>query len=303
MANQVGKNIKYYDGSTWKTDRDVTEDDIKEYINLLWQDEVFPMFVDQHPEYYTEVGYFDSYIATGTASASLSGATLTTTSSIFTSSMADQKLYIYNSTDETSTYITGYTSGTEVTVNDTDISDWAGDTIYVLGSVFTFGGDATDLWTPISIGIKYSSGDVYYREAEQEVSQNLRRIGSEVGSKASPKWYNTTATVGGVLTTAVGIFPKFDEKLDDAIRVEYTAKPGDLGDANAPHLPVSLPLIDGATAWAYDQKGEETKADRYWKKYEQRLALTLATWRPDRPRKARKMRVSHGSTLRRLRLR
>ena len=294
MANQVGKTIKYYDGSTWKTSRDVTEADIKEYINLLYQDEVFPMFANEYPRYFKEIGYFDSWIATGVASTGLSGSTLVATTGIFTSAMADQKLYVYNSTLGETTSITAYTNSTTVTVADSDISSWDGSTIWILGQEFSFGGDGTNLWTPLDVRVLYDSSSSDMRVASHTQEEDIFRTGSEVGSKALPEWYDTSVSVDGNLETAIGIWPKMDTKLSKAIRVTYIAKPGDLADGDIPRLPVSLPLIDGATAWAYEQKGgdETRKSMMYWDRYQKRLGLALQNWRPDRTNTPQKIRIS-----------
>jgi hypothetical protein len=301
MANQVGKTIKYYDGSTWKTGRDVTEADIKEYINLLWQDEVFPLFVNENPSYYRKTSTFDSWIASGTAATGLSGSTLVATTSIFTSSMADQRLYVYNADLDESTYITAYTSATTVTVNDTDISDWDGDSIYVLGQEFSFGGDGTDLWTVTGVSLLYSSADTRYREAAKTQREDIFVTGYETGSKVYPEWYDTSVLVSDAWQTAIGVWPKMDAKLSKAIRIERTAKPGTLGDSDSPRLPVSLPLINGATAWAFRQKGgDETKrAMEFQKLYEGGVNLALQNWRPDRGVTARKIRTSQNHLRRR----
>ena len=54
--------------------------------------------------------------------------------------------YVVNTTDGDSRHITGYTSGTTVTVDSDIDDDWDGDTIYVFTGIYTFGGDATDIY-------------------------------------------------------------------------------------------------------------------------------------------------------------
>lgn len=292
MANQVGKNIKYYDGSTWKTGKDVTEADIKEYINYLYEDEAFPAFVNRYPSYFQKTSLFNSWIATGTADAGLSGSTLVATGGIFTNSMANERLKVYNSTDGESATITAFTSSTTVTVDNTDISGWSGDTLYVLGQEFSFGGDGTDLWTVDDVEVKYTDSATRYTAADRTERENIYVRGDETGNKISPFWYTTTIDVSGTLTSAIGVFPKFDNKVTNAIRVIRTAKPGDMGDSDRPRLPVSKPLIDGATAWAWEQRGNLKHGQYYMAKYERGLALALQNWRPDRSNTPRKMKVA-----------
>lgn len=301
MANQVGKTIKYYDGSTWKTGRDVTEDDIKEYINLLWQDEVFPLFANEYPWFFKKTSTLDSWIANGTADAGLSGSTLVATTSIFTSSMADQRLYVYNATADETTFITGYTSATTVTVDDTDISDWSGGSIYVLGQEFSLGGDGVDTWAVTNVGLLYNTSDTRYRKAIKASEEDIFTTGYEVGSQSDAQWYDTSVLVSDTWQTAVGVWPKMDTKITNAIRVERTAKPGTLGDSDTPRLPVSLPLINGATAWAFRQKGgdEAKRALEFQKLYEGGVNLALQNWRPDRGTTARKVKVSKNHLRRR----
>lgn len=291
MAQQVGKNIKYYnDTDGWKTTRDITEADIKQHLNWLYRDDMFPEFVTQYPHSFREKGLLNSWIASGTAAAGLTDSTLTATTEIFTSSMANLQLYVVNTTDDSSTYITGYTSTTEVTVNDDDISDWSGDAIYIIGQEFTFGGDAANLWDIESVGVKYNSTDTSYRKATPMDKDDIFQDGGETGSEASPVWYPTSVVVSSAQNAAVGIYPKLQNKFSEAIEIEYSGKVSDLTDDVAPTLPVSVPLIYGATAWAFRQKQDHESADVWEAKYEMAKKRAISRWRPkskDGPRRIR----------------
>jgi hypothetical protein len=302
MANEVGSTLRYYnrDTLTWSTGTDVSESDIKAIINMLYQDEVFPRFVQEHPSYYKKTGYFNSWITTGTVDATATSTTLVATSSIFTNSMADQRLYVYNSTDGASAIIEGYTSGTTVTV-DTDISSWVGDTIYVLGQEFSFGGDGTDHWTTTEVSMKYDTSTTVYTPAVKVEQEHLFVSGNEVGNELSPQYYDTTLLISSVWTSGLGVFPKFDTKITNAIRVVRTAKPGVLGDSDSPRLPVTLPLINGAIAWAKRQMGggEFREYQDYQALYKAGIEESLRNWRPDRSNFPKIIRTSSRMKFRR----
>jgi len=304
ITNQVGSNIKLYKLATdaWIDDSDVTEGEIKQFVNLLYRDDLFPEFVNDYPDYFKKSSLLDSWIATGTGDAASTASTLVLTTSVFTNQMADQGLFIYNETDGVSTYVTGFTSATTVTVNATDMDTWVGDSVYIIGQEFTLGGDGIDSWTVERVRIKYSEGAQYRDVAHEEDYKDLSRYGFETGHEGEPKYYETAVNVADVLTTGIGVWPKLDTKITGAIRIDRAAKPADLGDTDRPRLPVSLPLVDGATAWAFEKKGDYGIADKWWRRYEMHKANAIRNWRPDRTSKARKIRISSNSYIRKRRL-
>jgi len=292
FKRRVGKNIGYYtDANGWSgTSTDVTEADVGELVNDIYRNELFPLFATQYPQDFTQTGTANSWIANGTANAGLTGDTITTTGSVFTNSMVG--LWLYNSTDASTAQITIYNSATSVDVNDTDISDWSGDSVYVLGQKFSFGGDLGDLYTVKSVGFKYNTTNDFYTTSEIRSETDLFRYGNEVGSEAFPRVYLTTLTVGGVLVGGIGILPAYQTKITDAIRITYVKKPTVLSaDSDTVRLPVDTPLIYGATARAFEYKKEYDKAAYWSSKFELSKPRAVSQYRPLSVSRGNKMRL------------
>lgn len=279
LQERVGKNHKYYDGSSWITGADLTQEDIQDFINEIYLLEVAPKFQVQYPHIFRQTAQADSWISTGTAGAGLSGSTLTATTSIFTNAMVG--LWVYNDTEDEKTKITGYTSDTEVTVENSDISDWSGDTVYVLGQEFAIGGDATDIISVESVGVKMQSSDSYFKKAKERVKEDYIQSGYETISKTNPLYYLTSVDVNGTATTAIGILPQFEEKISNAIEIDYVARPDALSsDTDKTILPNDSAIISGATMRGFEKRQDSQRAS-YWRGvYQQDIRTMLSTYRP-----------------------
>jgi hypothetical protein len=281
IQKRVGKNIKRFDDTSgWKASpADVSQNDVKELINETYLEDLAPLFINKYPQDFRTIARADSWIATGTVDAASTSTTLVTTTAIFTNSMVG--LYVYNSDLTTSAKITDFTSSTTVTVDITIGNTWDGDTIWVLGQEFSFGGDASDIYQLESIGIKYSSAATYYKKATIINKPALFREGWEIGGETSPFAYLTTLNIGDVLTSGVGISPQFTAKISEAIEISALVRPPALSaDGDIPRLPVASALIAGATARAFANKHDFDKA-AYWEKlYAKKTLESVARYIP-----------------------
>jgi len=282
LKKAVGKIIKYYSVSGgWLTNRDVTEDDIGEMINQTYRDELFPMFTTQYPFYFRQVGYADSWIATGTSSVASTGTTLVATTSIFTNGMVG--LYVWNDTDKELAIIDEYTSGTTVELDTTIGDTWDGDVLYVLGQEFVLGGDAADIYTVEAVGLKYKSTDQYYViTGNPRPKFDLFQSGGETFSQSDPQLYLTTSTTStSDFVDTLGVLPAFDKKVEKAIELTYIAKPTTLAaTGDIPRLPVDQPLIWGAVSKAFLQKQQFKEAALFEQKYEKAKRESISRFRP-----------------------
>lgn len=306
LAQQVGKNINYYnDTDGWLTGRDVTEAEIKGHINFLYTNELFELVQKQYPEFYRTIGKGDSWLASGTVDATATGTTLVATSSIFTNNMVNSHtpLTIYNETDDESVTISGYTDGTTVTVS-AAIDTWIGDTIYVLGQEFIVGGDAYDVYSIQQVRVKYKATDTSWIQATKRDYLDYYQRGTEVANVDAPAYYQTTLKdANDSYNTTIGFFYPFDAKIEDAILLVYTERPGDMGDSTKPRIPSDLPLVSGATSWAFAKKGMDSMVS-YWEgKYQQHKKQMIARYSPDqhseivRPRIARRYAAIKNRTI------
>lgn len=297
LKKKVGKKIKYYDDTNgWKTGRDVTEDDIGEFINEVYIEELFPAFAARYPHMFRQTGYLDSWIVSGTVHSSSTGSTLIATSSIFTNGMVGLK--VYNETDEETVEITGYTSGTTVTIDTTIDDTWDGDTIYIIGKEFSFGGDATDLFSVESISVKYDSADTTYNKAELRELEDLYPVGDEIGTQSNPFSYLTVIKTSSGLKQGFGVFPQLDEKVSKAIFINYIAKPVALSaDGDIPIIPTQSSLICGATVKCFENMQNFSKANYWLGKYELAQKRDLSRYRPKTSSRLRKIRISGNAYL------
>lgn len=281
---RVGKNIKYYsDSAGWLTTRDVTETDIGDYINEVYTEELFPLFASRWPHMFRQTTLFDSWIMTTTVAAGTVDQTLViATSANVAFSNAMEGLLVYNETQDDSALLKTFVDTDEFTVDSSyDLDDWtAGDTIYVLGQEFAFGGDSTDLFTIERIKIKYTS-TASYKIARVSNKPDLFVTGQESFSKSFPEVYQTAVQDAGTIYPAIGILPKMDAKVGDAIEVDYIAKPSAMSSATAiPIIPVQESMICGGTMKAYEKKQDMRMATYWMNKYELAKVRDISRYRP-----------------------
>jgi hypothetical protein len=260
----------------------VTETSTNTKISNVYFQEVFPLLSDKFPtEFKQETYRFPTYTASGTVDSSSTGDSLVTTTSIFTNDM--EGFEVENATDDEKATIETYTSGTAVTL-ETDIDDdWDGDTIYILGNEFTFGGDTTDLKEIIRVEVKYASTDTTYRVCEKRRQEGVIRVGNETVPKTSPIWYPTMVDISGAPYRGFGILP-FPDSYAGKIKVTYVERPPELDDdSDVPLLDivgVSQLIVDNVTAWALRIKKEFDEADRHQMDYEKNLKRLVMSFKP-----------------------
>ena len=281
LKKMVGKNLKRYsDTNGWSmSNADVTEADIGELINLTYQDELVPLYVNKFPQNFRKTVRANSWIATGTANAGLTGSILTTTSSIFQNSMVG--LYAYNDTDKSKSKIIAYTSGTSVTLQASNIASWSSDAISILGQEFSLGGDASNTYTVESVSIKYNTTDTYYRKLTFVEKPRIFERGYEVGYQSSPLGYLTSLNIGGVLTSGIGILPGFQKKITAAIEADVLITPAKLTlSGDIPRLPVDNALVAGATKKGFEMKHDFDKANYWQTQYEILTRRSVSRYTP-----------------------
>lgn len=280
LKERVGKNLKYYnDTDGWKTDRDVTETDIGEFVNEIYTEELFPLYASRYPHLFRQTGYLNSWLDSFTVSASSTSTTLVSGTSVFTNGMVG--LTLYNETDDEYAVIDSYTNATTVTLDTTIGDTWDGDTVYILGQVFTFGGDAVDLFTVESISLRYNSTDINISKAEMRDEEDVYFTGDEIGSQSRPLVYLTSVNTATGLQAGFGILPKFTKKVTKGIKVVYIAKPSAMTNASdVPILPIDSSLIAGATARAFEEMQEFQKANYWMSKYELKKKQDLSRYKP-----------------------
>lgn len=265
IQEKVGKKLQIYnDTDGWLDSRptDVTQDDLKELINDAYINKYFVDLQSKYPQLYTKVALTDSWIATGTGDAGLTGSTFVATTSIFSSGMVG--LRIYNETDGEYADIEGYTSGTTVTLSLDDVSGWSGDTVYVLGKQFAFAGNATDVFALRRVGIKYNTTVTEYVYAEPRIKEDFKEFGSEETSEDFPFFYDSAFNVSGTQTLGVEIEPRFKKKVSNGLLIEYIEAPGELSaDGDIPVVPNTLPLIYAATSMAFEYRDGQDSPEAF----------------------------------------
>lgn len=281
LQQRTGKNILIFDDTnSWKVNRDVYQGDIKEFINDLYVNDIFPMFASQYAQDFRETGYTDNWTSNGTANMGLTGAILTSTTSIFTNSMVG--LSVYQGTDATYQKIVTYNSSTSVVTDATDISSWSGKPIYVLGQEFGFAGDASDIFEIEAVSVKYSTSDAYYRIAQMVEKFDFYRDGGELGAQLAPQWYPTNLRVGGVWTTGFGLIPGHINYVPQGVKVDYIGIPPLMvNDSDVPRLRnIDNALIYGATSRAFRMMQQMELGDKWDMKYEKAKLEAIERYKP-----------------------
>lgn len=282
MQLQIADNLNMVtaDG-TIRDGRRVTGASILRRLQTVYRERLWPVCADQWPEDSQRETYpISTYTASGTASASSTASTLIATTNIFDNYM--EGFTVYNATDNTSATISKYVSATQVTLNVAINDTWDGDTIYVLGNVYQFNGDTTDLRELRQIAIKYAPSDTTYTIVTLRDYKDVVQSGDEVFTKVAPMAYRTTVTVGNSIRPAVGILP-FPDNYQGQLYFIYIAKPKDLGSTDEPlytNAGICECLIAEVTAWGLQQQERYTQADRWKADAKQLLTTMLLTYKP-----------------------
>jgi hypothetical protein len=242
----------------------VSSTGIANKINDVYREILFPLLSDKYPADFEQVTYpLSTYTATGTVSATSTGTTLVATTSIFTNSM--EGFQVYNSTDDEYATISTYSSETQVTIDTTIGDTWDGDTIYILGNEYSFGGDATDLKEIITVAIKYKSTDTEWTIADRIEKKDGYYYPDSFG-EADPQFYLTTIDINGVPTQGVGLLP-YPTDYDGKLQIMYVEKPPILSaDNDEPSLSIpglSEVIINGVTAWGKRLQGKFDEAREF----------------------------------------
>lgn len=301
ITRRIGKNLKYYDDTDgWLTTRDVTQTDIEDFANEVYTEEMFPLFASRWPHLFRTTATIDSWLISATVNSSSTGSTLvidTDDNTEFANSMIG--LTVYNETDDETRVIEDWTSTSTVTVDEAIDDDWDGDTIYVLGQEFAYGGDASDFHTLEQVSVKQESDWDYYRRCEVISKEEATKIGTdiyvdrtEIGSKAAPWAYPTTILDSSNMYVAIGIYPGFDEKVEEAIMIDYIAKPAAItGAGTTPIIPVQASMIAGGTMKAF-QKMKDWEAAKHWEgKYLIAEKKDISRFRPTTTSDPRRIKV------------
>lgn len=273
------------------TGKNISETDLGNWVNRRYVDDLFATLSAQYPEDFEMVATAPFYKATGTVAAGSTSSTLVASTAIFANSMVGDT--VYNSTDDETRTITGYTNTTTVTVDSDIDDDWDTDTIYVFGHEFALGGNATDVRSIRRVEVKYKSTDDYYTVAEYFDQNELFKTGQEVFYETSPVWYLTTGKISSVQTTVIGILPEPSNVVTDGIRIRYVEAPAELSsDSDVPRLPVGMHnlLIIGGAADALRRLGEYDKAMQEEQRYQMEKDRAIQTYPLTRNGKALRVR-------------
>ena len=281
MQKRIAQNLNQLssDGST-VIDGRVTGDDINNKINDVYREELFPLLSDKYPKDFEQETYPQAtYTATSTI-ASVDDTTLTVDDAIFNNSM--EGFEIENPDEDSKIEIATYTSTTEVEM-DSSVDDWnVGDTIYVLGNIFTFGGDTADLKEVIKVGLKYNSGDTYFKTCQRSNRERLFAYGSETYNEINPYFFLTSQDVNSRSRSAIGFEPK-PSSYEGQFFVRYVERPSALGETDEPILNtpgISQIIIEGVTAWGFAVLEKWKSEAIHLAKYERGKAAIKNNYKP-----------------------
>lgn len=277
---EVAENARYDDGAgAVRTGKDLTSAMIDKYINRRYY-EMLGLFINKYPEDYEHPTYANFYKATSTIS-TIVDTTLTAADAIFVTGMTGDRLY--NSTRGGYIKIASVTSTTVVELESEPDSSWVTtDTFYVLGHEFPLGGDIADARYPLTVAVKYTTSDTYYKTCRWVKKTETMVQGSETYSTIAPVVYRTSSKVGGVLTPAIGILPEPSINIANGIEIRYAEMPPKLeSDNDVPNLPLGTQhyLITGATIDALRKLEKYDKAREYereWKEQKQMAIMDYA---------------------------
>lgn len=285
MTRRIADNLKMLsstDGMTITDGNGVTQAQIKNKINDLYREELFPLFSDKFPDDFKQGIYpLNTNTVSNTVSTSSSGYNLYANSNTFSNSMEGFK--VQNTILNVFATIVTYVSPTQV-ILDTNIgSTWNNNTFYILGNEFTFGGDTTDIKEVKAVYVKYGSTDQYFRKCVRVDYEQSIEYGNETFSKASPRFYLTSIQIANVNFQAIGILPYPTHYLGKLKFTYIQRPPALLLDNDIPILTIpgiSEVIINGVTYWGLRQQVRLDLADRYLQDYTKGKADLIMNYKP-----------------------
>jgi hypothetical protein len=277
----------------------ITETAFNEYIDDTDREDLYPILSNYFPDDYSQWTYPQAtYTATSTI-ASVSTTTLNVNDSIFQNSM--EGLYIENITQDEKIKIATYVSATQVVMEST-VAAWdPSDTIYVLGNIYTFGGDASNIKEIVKAEIKYTGNEERFINCDIRDEDDVIETNLELYSKSGPIAFPTTVTVSGVLTPAIGFLPHPDSYAGKW-RTKRIRRPAALTDSTEPvlnRIGISDQIINGTVAKCFRALGMFDKAAQF-EELDRRTGQVLpkgtlakiATYRPKSRGKPQRIRPS-----------
>ena len=239
IAKRAAKELNLLDSSgEIITGGSLTETRIRESVNDAYLEDIYPILMTQYPQDFEQYDYVANYSVTGTGDAASTGTTLVATTSIFTESMIGQN--IENNTDSEYTTITGYTSGTTVTVKATIGDDWDGDTLRVLDRDYTLGDGNYTVYAMRDVFVRYdSSSNDNYKRARQRIRGDAFQTGLENYSKDAPIYTLGSNVISSVQTRQLSIYPLFTASDSLALKLTYLTRPAAMSaDGDLPAFPI-----------------------------------------------------------------
>jgi hypothetical protein len=212
---------------------------------------------------------------------------VTSTTSIF--GVADVGSKIQNPTNGNSYTITQINSGNQVTISETPISDWVGDTAYILNNILVLTGDMADFKEILKVQIKYNSTDSSYRLAKKETPTNFEDYtDQDYGTDnfwGTPIYTVSTIKVNDKMQRCLKYYPR-STNYNGEIKILYTQLPAPLvQDSDEPSLSIigaSQLIINAVTAWGFRLQNDPQKAQAFEELFRVGLQQTVANYKPDR---------------------
>lgn len=270
----------------------VTSNGIDNRLNDIYREELFPLFSDKYPEDFTQNTFpANTYTVSAVVDAATSGTTLVITTDVMDNSMVGFKLQNGSTLDTVE--VTGFTNDSTVTV-DAEVDDWIGDTIYVLGNEYSFGGSTVDLKEVIQFNVKYKSSDANYLVAQPRNYRDVVSHGGERFSTMSPMWYRTTIKVEGIPVPGFGILP-YPTDYTGTYQFSYTQRPEPLEEDQEPLINtagISECMIYGCLVWGHRLMGRTQESAICKGLYEEAKRNIVAHYKPRNRAGAPKVRQS-----------
>lgn len=200
--------------------RKLTDSVINSLINKYYRGIIIPYLNGKVPtDLLQTTTRIPTYMVTGTVSASSDSTSFVSTTAVMAEWMVGE--YIQGS-DGDLIQITGYTSPTQVTLAASVPSAWEGAAFYVLGDKIIFEGISSmdDHMSTWGVEINYSGSEGLQVPAEYKSYKSLQNYHSP--TVYSPSYYDTSVNYSGRSSTAIGFYPRFNDK-DGWVEITYTS--------------------------------------------------------------------------------
>lgn len=260
-------------------------EDLMGMVNHCYQEDAFSAIKALKPDLFKRKFFLSNWEWTGTAASGSTASTLIASEPTFDPTMIGGT--VYNSTAEESATITGYTSTTTVTLDETIGDTWDGDTIYLFTGRLPFKDTLANMVECKYLSVKYDEDATIYTPVTENTFEGVHNEAFEDTTKYSQshpvRWDDHIRVLDTDSFNGVVFRPLPETPITNGVYIEGQCYPEAITEGTSPFFPKGhhLFLAYGAALMAADTMSVSDSDKKDWAtKYERGLAKLRSEYRP-----------------------